>query len=117
LRADSVAKLQKWLAPIFPQKEQPSDNRRSMCPQACYREHYTGGTSAAAALTSRLAHRIHDALEDVYREAFLDLPHHQRAVLMISAGELREADRARCVHRPLARAAVGTHKRALAELS
>ena len=37
--------------------------------------------------------------------------------LMISAGELREADRARCVHRPLARAAVGTHKRALAELS
>jgi len=37
--------------------------------------------------------------------------------LMISAGELREADRARCVHWPLARAAVGTHKRALTELS
>lgn len=45
-------------------------------------EHYTGGTSAAAALTSRLAHRIHDALEDVYGEAFLVLPHHQRAALI-----------------------------------
>jgi hypothetical protein len=45
-------------------------------------EHYTGGTSAAAALTSRLAHRIHDALEDVYGETFLNLPHHQRAVLI-----------------------------------
>jgi hypothetical protein len=45
-------------------------------------EHFTGGTSAAAALTSRLAHRIHDALEDVYGETFLSLPHHQRAVLI-----------------------------------
>jgi hypothetical protein len=45
-------------------------------------EHYTGGTSAAAALTSRLAHRIHDALEDAYGETFLNLPHHQRAVLI-----------------------------------
>lgn len=45
-------------------------------------EHFTGGTSAAAALTSRLAHRIHDALEDAYGQQFLDLPHHQRAVLI-----------------------------------
>jgi hypothetical protein len=45
-------------------------------------EHYTGGTSAAAALTSRLAHRIHDALEDVYGETFLNLPHQERAVLI-----------------------------------
>jgi Subtilase family len=45
-------------------------------------EHFTGGTSAAAALTSRLAHRIHDALEDGYGETFLNLPHHQRAVLI-----------------------------------
>jgi hypothetical protein len=34
---DSVAKLQNWLAAIFPRKEQLSDNRRSMCPQARYR--------------------------------------------------------------------------------
>ncbi|WP_458149381.1 S8 family serine peptidase [Bradyrhizobium sp. UFLA05-109] len=45
-------------------------------------EHYTGGTSAAAALTSRLAHRIHDALEDVYGQTFLNLPHQERAVLI-----------------------------------
>lgn len=45
-------------------------------------EHFTGGTSAAAALTSRLAHRIHDALEDVYGVTFLSLPHHQRAVVI-----------------------------------
>jgi hypothetical protein len=47
-------------------------------------EHYTGGTSAAAALSSRLAHQIHDALENVYGDQFLSLPHHQRAVLLKS---------------------------------
>ncbi len=47
-------------------------------------EHYTGGTSAAAALTSRLAHRIHDALESAYADEFLGLPHHQRAALLKS---------------------------------
>src|SRR5712671_5643443 len=36
-QGDSVAKLQKWLAAIFPRKEQSSDNRRSMCSQARYR--------------------------------------------------------------------------------
>jgi hypothetical protein len=36
---------------------------------------------------------------------------------MILAGELREADRAHCIHWSLARAALGTHARALAELS
>jgi hypothetical protein len=36
-RADSVAKLQKWLATFFSREAQPSDNRRSMCPQAHYR--------------------------------------------------------------------------------
>lgn len=45
-------------------------------------EHYTSGTSAAAALASRTAHRIHDALEDTYGQDFLSLPHHQRAALL-----------------------------------
>jgi hypothetical protein len=34
---DCVAKLQKWLAAFFPQKEKPSENRQSICPQARYR--------------------------------------------------------------------------------
>jgi Subtilase family len=45
-------------------------------------EHYTCGTSAAAALASRTAHKIHDALEDAYGASFLALPHHQRAALL-----------------------------------
>lgn len=45
-------------------------------------EHYTCGTSAAAALASRTAHRIHDGLEAAYGAAFLELPHHQRAALL-----------------------------------
>src|SRR5277367_1344813 len=36
ISADCVAKLQKWLAAFFQRKEQPGDNRRSMCPQARY---------------------------------------------------------------------------------
>ncbi|OWV44785.1 hypothetical protein CDZ95_03395 [Mameliella alba] len=43
---------------------------------------YTNGTSAAAALASRTCHRIHDALEAVYGEAFLRLAPAQRAVLL-----------------------------------
>jgi hypothetical protein len=43
---------------------------------------YTGGTSAAAALASRTAHRIHDALEAAYGDDFLSLAHLQRAVLL-----------------------------------
>jgi hypothetical protein len=43
---------------------------------------YTSGTSAAAALASRTAHRIHDALEGAYGEAFTQLSHLQRAVLL-----------------------------------
>ena len=43
---------------------------------------YTNGTSAAAALASRTAHRIHDALEAAYGEVFSRLPHAQRAVLL-----------------------------------
>jgi hypothetical protein len=35
---------------------------------------------------------------------------------MISAGELREGDRSRCIHWSLARAAPGTHERSLAML-
>ena len=46
------------------------------------RRGYIGGTSAAAALASRTAHRIHDALEAAYGEPFLKLPPHQRAVLL-----------------------------------
>jgi hypothetical protein len=43
---------------------------------------YTNGTSAAAALASRTAHRIHDALEAAYGNAFTQLSHMQRAVLL-----------------------------------
>ena len=43
---------------------------------------FTNGTSAAAALASRTAHRIHDALELAYGDAFLSLGAHQRAVLL-----------------------------------
>jgi hypothetical protein len=46
------------------------------------REAYTNGTSAAAALASRTAHRIHDALEEVYGDAFRQLTLAQRAVLL-----------------------------------
>ena len=45
-------------------------------------EFYTNGTSAAAALASRTAHRVHDALEAAYGPAFTDLPKVQRAVLL-----------------------------------
>lgn len=45
-------------------------------------EHYTCGTSAASALGSRTAHRIHDALEATYGETFTLLPHGQRAVIL-----------------------------------
>jgi Subtilase family len=45
-------------------------------------EGYTNGSSAAAALASRTCHRIHDALEAAYGEAFLALPHRERAVLL-----------------------------------
>ncbi|WP_314103859.1 S8 family peptidase [uncultured Stenotrophomonas sp.] len=45
-------------------------------------EGYTTGTSASAALVSRTCHRIHDALERAYGEAFLILPSPQRAVLL-----------------------------------
>ena len=45
-------------------------------------EGYTSGTSAAAALASRAAHRIHDALEAAYGDTFVGLPHRQRAVVL-----------------------------------
>jgi Subtilase family len=45
-------------------------------------EGYTSGTSAAAALASRTAHRIHDALEAAYGSAFIGLSHIERAVLL-----------------------------------
>ena len=45
-------------------------------------EHYTSGTSAAAALASRLSHRVHDALEAAYEQTFLSLPNAQRAALL-----------------------------------
>lgn len=43
---------------------------------------YTNGTSAAAALSSRTAHRIHDALEAAYGLEFLSMPNLYRAVLL-----------------------------------
>jgi hypothetical protein len=45
-------------------------------------EAYTNGTSAAAAIASRTAHRIHDALEAEYGPEFLQLSNPQRAVLL-----------------------------------
>lgn len=45
-------------------------------------ESYTNGTSASAALASRTCHRIHDALEKAYGDAFLRLSHRERAVLL-----------------------------------
>lgn len=53
----------------------PRDGRENL-------DGYTNGTSAAAALASRTAHRIHDALEAAYGERFSGLPHVQRAVLL-----------------------------------
>lgn len=43
---------------------------------------YTNGTSAAAALASRVCHQIHDALEANYGNAFLALSTIERAVLL-----------------------------------
>jgi hypothetical protein len=43
---------------------------------------FTNGSSAATALASRTAHRIHDALEAAYGEQFRDLSHLQRAVIL-----------------------------------
>jgi Subtilase family len=43
---------------------------------------FTNGTSAAAALASRTAHRIHDALEAAYGDTFRQLNDIQRAVLL-----------------------------------
>lgn len=45
-------------------------------------EHFTNGTSAAAALASRTCHQIHDALETAYGDAFRSLNHAQRATLL-----------------------------------
>ena len=45
-------------------------------------EHYTAGTSAAAALASRTCHRIHDALEQAYGDLFLTLSNKERAVVI-----------------------------------
>lgn len=45
-------------------------------------EAYTNGTSAAAALASRTAHRIHDALEAEYGQEFLRLANAHRAALL-----------------------------------
>ena len=45
-------------------------------------EHFTNGTSAAAALASRACHQIHDALEAAYGEGFTSLNQAQRATLL-----------------------------------
>jgi hypothetical protein len=45
-------------------------------------ESYTSGTSAAAALASRTAHQIHDALETAYPREFPTLSHKQKAVVL-----------------------------------
>jgi hypothetical protein len=43
---------------------------------------WSGGTSAAAALASRTAHRIHDVLERAYQQDFLRIPKSERAALL-----------------------------------
>lgn len=43
---------------------------------------YTNGTSAATALATRACHRIYDALENAYADAFLRLPKIGKAVLL-----------------------------------
>lgn len=43
---------------------------------------FTNGSSAATALASRTAHRIHDALEATYGDRFRDLSQLQRAVIL-----------------------------------
>jgi len=43
---------------------------------------YAVGTSAAAALASRTAHRIHNVLEEAYGHGFVELPKRQRAMLL-----------------------------------
>lgn len=53
----------------------PRDGRENL-------DGYTNGTSAAAALASRTCHRIHDALEAAYGDAFLQLAPINRAVLL-----------------------------------
>jgi len=53
----------------------PRDGRENL-------DGFTNGSSAAAALASRTAHRIHDALEAAYGEVFLALGPVQRAVLL-----------------------------------
>ena len=45
-------------------------------------EGFSNGTSAAAALASRTAHRIHEALEFEYQDEFLSLTTMQRATLL-----------------------------------
>jgi hypothetical protein len=45
-------------------------------------EAFTNGTSAATAIASRTAHRIHDALEAAYGQEFLQLSNAKRAVLI-----------------------------------
>jgi hypothetical protein len=45
-------------------------------------ETFVSGTSPAAALASRTSHRIYDALEAAYGEAFANLIHRQKAVVM-----------------------------------
>lgn len=45
-------------------------------------ESFTNGTSAATSMASRTAHRIHDALEAEYGDAFLHLAARNRAVLL-----------------------------------
>ncbi len=70
---------------------------------------YTNGTSAAAALASRTCHRIHDALEAAYGEAFLALPAAERAVL-IKALVIHPARWPRAIA-DLIKATVGPHGR------
>lgn len=45
-------------------------------------ESFTNGTSAATAIASRTAHRIHDALERTYGDSFLRLPASSRALIL-----------------------------------
>lgn len=74
---------------------------------------FTGGTSAAAALASRTAHRIHDALETAYWEAFLGLSHIEKAVLLkaLLAHPAKWPDEAAAMIRDIVGPAGGHHVR------
>lgn len=70
---------------VMPARAARSAGLRVAAPPRDGRENvdcFTNGSSAATALASRTAHRIHDALEAAYGDRFRNLSHLQRAVIL-----------------------------------